>query len=171
MEKKELRKKYFTQFNEYKKKNTIEVELSIQQRLFDFFNQKISAKKKNIMAYQPLKSEIPILQLLQGIDCEIFIPEIVEKDLIPKSLLSGFKSDINEMDYVITPGLFVTENGFRLGRGGGYYDRLLNKVPVNKIIFVGYHWQVIKEIPLDIWDKPVGFIITEKNTIICLSRK
>jgi 5-formyltetrahydrofolate cyclo-ligase len=58
--------------------------------------------------------------------------------------------------------------GNRLGRGGGWYDRLLGELG-NNGIFVGlaYEFQMIESLPAASWDRRMHFILTEKNQIDC----
>ena len=56
----------------------------------------------------------------------------------------------------------------RLGYGGGYYDRYLNKMrKVKKLIKIGlaFSFQEIKKIPVNKYDQKLDFIITEKEII------
>ena len=55
---------------------------------------------------------------------------------------------ISRIDLVIVPGLAFTEEGRRLGRGAGYYDRFLKKFPEETpTIGIAFNIQVIAEIP------------------------
>ena len=47
--------------------------------------------------------------------------------------MGGTKIAPEEVDFVIVPGLSFDEQGHRLGRGGGYYDRLLNGAAAFKL--------------------------------------
>ena len=56
----------------------------------------------------------------------------------------------------------------RLGYGGGFYDRYLEKVSKIKKIFkigLGFSYQEIKKIPINKYDKKLDLIITEKKII------
>jgi len=56
----------------------------------------------------------------------------------------------------------------RLGYGGGFYDRYLEKVSKIKKIFkigLGFSYQEIKKIPINKYDKKIDLIITEKKII------
>ena len=54
----------------------------------------------------------------------------------------------------------------RIGYGGGFYDRYINKVKKSKkIITIGlaYSFQKVKEIKIKDYDIKLDFVITEKN--------
>lgn len=62
----------------------------------------------------------------------------------------------------ITPALSFNENGYRLGYGGGFYDRFSEKFGG---ISVGICYEsFMGEIPLEEFDRPVDILITEKET-------
>lgn len=66
----------------------------------------------------------------------------------------------------ITPALAFDEQGFRIGYGGGYYDRFLKEY--NGIsIGVAYDGMIIDSLPRDEFDLSVDMIVTERRTLIC----
>lgn len=67
---------------------------------------------------------------------------------------------------ILVPALCFDKKGYRLGYGKGYYDRFLENYP---FISIGlcYNSLVKNEIPIDRYDLPVDFIITEKQVISC----
>jgi 5-formyltetrahydrofolate cyclo-ligase len=69
---------------------------------------------------------------------------------------------------VFVPGLIFDCSGNRLGRGIGWYDRLLKQLS-NGAVFValGYDFQIVDEVPTDTWDERVHYVITEKRVIDC----
>ena len=69
---------------------------------------------------------------------------------------------------VFIPGLLFDRQGHRLGRGGGWYDRVLKGLG-DRGFFVGlaYEIQLVDDLPAESWDQRVHFIITEKNQIDC----
>jgi len=72
-----------------------------------------------------------------------------------------------EIDVVLVPGVVFTPAGYRIGYGGGYYDRFFSK---NKDIYkIGlcFDMQIADEIPIDLYDIPVDIIITEDRIIDC----
>lgn len=70
------------------------------------------------------------------------------------------------LDLLIVPGIVFDERGYRIGFGGGYYDRFLQNFQ-NKSLSIAAEWQVIQNIPIEKHDIPVQYIITEKRIIHC----
>lgn len=59
-------------------------------------------------------------------------------------------------DVVLVPGLAVDEQGYRLGRGGGSYDRALARVPVGTFTCVLlYDAEIGLTVPVEPHDRPV----------------
>ena len=98
----------------------------------------------------------------------------------PESLVSGARGtfepvgrrlgpdSIGTADVVITPGLAVSAEGHRLGRGGGSYDRALGRVPVGTftctLLYDG-EWPVA--VPTDPHDRPVTAVATPSGISLC----
>ncbi len=58
--------------------------------------------------------------------------------------------------------------GTRLGRGAGFYDRLLRRLePPPLCVGLAYEFQEVTDIPRDAWDVPVHYIITETEVVRC----
>ena len=56
----------------------------------------------------------------------------------------------------------------RLGYGGGFYDRYIEKIEkIKKVIKIGlaFSYQKVKIIPINQYDKKLDFIITEKKIL------
>jgi 5-formyltetrahydrofolate cyclo-ligase len=73
-------------------------------------------------------------------------------------------------DVLLVPGLSFDRKGYRLGYGGGFYDRTLAKLRLVKpvtAIGVAYHAQMVDEVAHDEFDAPLDFVMTEKETIAC----
>lgn len=75
--------------------------------------------------------------------------------------------DPKEIDLVIVPGVAFDRSGYRVGYGGGYYDRFLSKIPNVVKIAIAFHLQLIDKAPKEHFDIPVDYIVTEKEVISC----
>ena len=85
--------------------------------------------------------------------------------LTPKDEFLRF-IDPNEIDLVLVPGLIFAKNGYRVGYGGGYYDRFFSNLKPNVVkIGISFDLQVQDRVPTDQYDLPVDFILTEKRFI------
>ncbi|ARC31533.1 MULTISPECIES: 5-formyltetrahydrofolate cyclo-ligase [Bacillus] len=71
----------------------------------------------------------------------------------------------DEINLQIVPGVAYTERGERIGYGGGYYDRYLVRYK-GKTLSLAYDFQMVKQIPVEPFDKNVEKIITEKGTMV-----
>ncbi len=66
------------------------------------------------------------------------------------------------LDLILVPGVAFTRNGERLGRGGGFYDRLLASLPAHTCkIGVCFDAQILPEFPVESHDQRVDFLATE----------
>lgn len=74
-------------------------------------------------------------------------------------------ADPSEIELIVVPAVAFDRKGNRLGRGKGFYDRLLKTTNAIKI-GVGYEFQVFDELPSEPHDVPVDMIITQTETII-----
>ena len=73
---------------------------------------------------------------------------------------------IRSVDVALLPGLGWDRHGSRLGRGAGYYDRLLAS-PDWRAVRVGVFFalQEFPRLPIDDWDIPLDVIVTEREII------
>jgi 5-formyltetrahydrofolate cyclo-ligase len=74
-----------------------------------------------------------------------------------------------KIDLVVVPGLAFDEKGYRIGYGGGYYDRFLTRCPQALHVGLAYEIQMIECAFPSEWDIPVHKIITEDRIISCRS--
>lgn len=65
---------------------------------------------------------------------------------------------------VFVPGFAFTATGIRLGKGKGYYDRLLAGIP-SRILTIGvcFNQQLLEHIPVGEHDKSVHCVVTERQ--------
>lgn len=69
------------------------------------------------------------------------------------------------IDLLIVPGLAYSKDGFRIGFGGGYYDRFLSHYE-GKTISLAFSLQVFGQLPIEKHDLPVSKLITENEVIV-----
>jgi 5-formyltetrahydrofolate cyclo-ligase len=136
---------YFSKDNEVNTKNLIMTLLN---------------KPANISLPKIIKQNICLKQIAKIKDLEIGTFKIFE----PKSSCQTVK--LSEFDTIIVPCIAVDIDGNRIGRGKGFYDRLLcNKNKKTTIICLAYEFQVIDKIKPSIHDQAVDFIVTENRVI------
>jgi len=75
------------------------------------------------------------------------------------------------IDAVIVPGLAFDARGNRLGRGGGFYDRFLARLPrLTRTIGLAYDFQIIDEVPVDANDFSLDLVVTDRRVTRSRSR-
>lgn len=72
--------------------------------------------------------------------------------------------EIDNIELIVVPAVAYDRNGNRVGRGKGYYDRLLGRTRATKI-GVGYDFQLVDDIETEPHDVTMDIIITESGTI------
>lgn len=82
----------------------------------------------------------------------------------PRHELPGVKPD--ELDLLIVPGVAFGEEGERIGRGAGYYDRYLAAARGALRVAFAYDFQVLRQdVPQEPWDARMDWIVTERRVI------
>ena len=177
MLKSKLRKKIF---KIRKSKNNQNIKLSFK-KIFNLLKKK-NIKKKSIGGYFPVNFEVDDLDILKKFEkkkYEISLPVIkknfdmdfykwnstepliINKYGIPEPSLKSLKYP----DIILVPLLAFDERLYRLGYGGGYYDRYIEKAYKKKpFIKVGLALSVqkIDNVPTTKYDKKLDYIVTEK---------
>lgn len=70
------------------------------------------------------------------------------------------------IDLLIVPGVVFNRAGYRIGFGGGYYDRFLSCYQ-NRTISLAFSEQIQENLPIESHDLPVQTIITDLDIIDC----
>ena len=123
---------------------------------------------KTILLYHSLPDEVDTSSFLRlwKEDKRLLLPAVKGNNLIicnyhPEKLKTGSYGII---DMIIIPGVTFDKKRNRLGRGKGYYDRLLSQVAACKI-GVCYDCQITDFLPVEKHDIPMDYIITEAEII------
>ncbi|MCT4604765.1 MAG: 5-formyltetrahydrofolate cyclo-ligase [Marinisporobacter sp.] len=147
---------------------------------------------KNIMVYIDFRNEVKtnliiddLLRQNKEVCIPISVPQtkemILSKLLDPKKeLIKGTygilepkkeyirKVNPDALDLIIVPGVAFDRYGYRIGYGGGYYDRFLDKLSkATPSIGIAFDLQIVQKVPKDFFDHPVDYIVTEKEIILC----
>ena len=170
--------------------------LKIRKKNFDK-NVKINSNKfisflkinlpnlKNIGGYYPYNYEIDdleILDLLEKKQFNISLPIIKKNNQMnffkwsnndplkvnKFGILEPVSSKIFYPDILLVPLVGYDSNLNRLGYGGGFYDRYIEKIEkIKNVIKIGlaFSFQKIKSIPTNHYDKRLDFVITEKEIL------
>jgi 5-formyltetrahydrofolate cyclo-ligase len=140
---------------------------------------------KNIGGYYPSNYEIDDLDILDSLEkknCKISLP-IIKKDnqmnfynwsrndplkINKFGIPEPVSSKIFYPDILLVPLVAYDRSLNRLGYGGGYYDRYIEKIEkIKKVTKIGlaFSFQKILSIPISQYDKKLDFIVTEKEIL------
>lgn len=73
---------------------------------------------------------------------------------------------IGPVDLVLAPGVAFDDRCYRIGRGGGYYDRYLERLVGGIRMGVGFDYQLVDEVPHGYFDQRLDAVITPHRTIV-----
>lgn len=148
-----------------------------------FFDNQLLVKKlvatkeyqnaRNILIFYPLKYEVNLLSLLEDETKNFYLPKIDNENLLCCSYCkddelceSRFKTlepktkscDKNLIDLAIIPALCCDKNNYRLGYGGGFYDRFLKDFRGKKITCLSKEF-IVDCVFAEKYDIPVDLVI------------
>lgn len=72
------------------------------------------------------------------------------------------------VDLILVPAVACDEQGYRLGYGGGFYDRLLSSTEwaLKPTIGIIFEFAYLPQLPVESWDKPLQAVVTENQLVI-----
>lgn len=178
-DKKSLRKFYKEKRDALFKKGLI---CEISEKICIHLNE-IFKNAKNIMLFYPFGSELNILPVMEANrDKNFYLPKCMEKELIVVPYKTGdtlvlnkynIKEpdtepvlDIEILDIIVTPALCADKNCYRLGYGGGYYDRFFanKKLRAQKIVIVPDE-MLVEKLPCEEYDIKCDMVVTESELL------
>lgn len=87
--------------------------------------------------------------------------------------------ELAEIDFILLPGVAFARDGSRLGYGGGYYDKLLERIDATVIsrtvkpalVAAAFSMQLVGVIPQESTDRKVEWLLTEHEVIDCATER
>jgi 5-formyltetrahydrofolate cyclo-ligase len=167
------------------RKNNFNKNLKININNFISFLKLNTDSSNNLGGYYPSNYEIDdleILDLLEKKNFKISLPVVKKNNQMDffkwsnndplKINKFGIPEPISSKkfypDVLLVPLVGYDNDLSRLGYGGGYYDRYIEKIEkIKKVIKIGlaFSYQKIKNMPLSKYDKKLDFIITDKEIL------
>ena len=154
----------------------------ISKRLSIFLNYRHA---KTVMCYTPIKGEVntmPIVKMCFEDGKRVLLP-VLENGVIKPCIFTGYDSLSNgkfnilepsekdfvspdEIDLICVPGLAFNQGKYRLGFGGGYYDRFLPELRDDCFkVGIAFDFQIVAVLPIEIHDVRLDMIISEEQFI------
>jgi len=171
-----LRKKILV----YRKNNyrIVNLKYSLLKNIFKKFN---LLKNKKIGAYFPINYEIDCLEILKQLEksghkislpitkkgnkMDFFEWSFKEPLLIGKiGIPEPYSKKKVYPEILLVPLVAFNKYKSRLGYGGGYYDRYIQKIKnIKKILTIGvaFSFQEVRKLPINEHDKKLDYIFTE----------
>jgi len=142
---------------------------------------------RRLMLFLSMADELDTDPLVRGAleaGLEIYAPRTFKKTrkLLPVRVTSlealtrgtyGIREPVSEesvepgqLDAIVVPAVAFDRQGWRLGRGGGFYDRLIGGLPEGGLtVGVAYAMQIVDEVVREPHDEPVDLIVTEDEVL------
>lgn len=153
---------------------------AIASTLLNYIQQQ--QKSNVVLLYHSLPDEVcthELIHTLAAAGKTVLLPTVVGNDLqlheytgnhqLSASATFGIQesegpifTDYAKIDLAIVPGMAFTPQGDRLGRGKGYYDRLLPHLHC-PLVGLAFSFQIVPNIPCEPHDIRMHTIITETN--------
>lgn len=181
----DLRSLFLNFRNNIKKEQVLEASIQIKNK---FFQLKEVIDSEKFLIYHSYRNEVITHGMIKRLLMDrktVYLPYCLKKtNQLGISKINNLDTDliegtygikepkeraglpITELDVVVVPGIAFTYDGFRLGYGGGYYDRFLARLP-QKTLTIGLIYQslLVESLPVGKHDRQVEIIITEEEVI------
>jgi 5-formyltetrahydrofolate cyclo-ligase len=147
------------------------------------------AGARSVLFYASFRSEVSTEELIEASIAsskEVLLPKVDDENCaLTKHVIEGLQDvspgymgipepvtnlcmKVENIHLIVVPGMAFDLAGWRIGYGGGYYDRLLARVRgVRPIVALAYEAQIREDIPHMEHDVPMDAIVTEERVIRC----
>lgn len=176
MDKKELRKKYTKVRAEVEDKDLKDKLIRKNLRKLDLYK-----KARSVFVFISYRSEVDTKGIIDDILADgkkLLVPLVKGSEMIAVEVkgiddLEPNKmgilepkdgEEVTEVDLTLTPGLAFDKAGYRLGYGGGYYDKFFSKVDTIRM-GIGYYDQFVESLVHEDYDKPLQYLVTDRGLI------
>src|SRR5712691_381246 len=156
----------------------------VMSRLFDLPALHMA---RTVLSFSSFGSEVPtegIVRRLQDEGRRVLLPFVEGQDMEAAEVPAGdplVASDYgpmeptertavhpSEVDVLLVPALAFDRLGYRVGYGGGHYDRYLARLGPRAVrIGIAFHAQLVPAVPHGVEDEPVDVVVTEAETDDC----
>jgi 5-formyltetrahydrofolate cyclo-ligase len=157
----------------------------ICQQLQTFLAAQVPAAS-SILAYWPYRQEPDISILFRSPDYQWVLPRCLPDrelawhrwcwgDLLVANRYGLLEPsvtaplvDLAEVSVLMLPAVAIDQQGYRLGYGGGYFDRLLSNENWQPLMTIGvvFDFAYLPLLPVDNWDRPVAAVCTESGMVV-----
>lgn len=145
------------------------------------------ARARSVLVFSSFGSEVPTARILTRLAGEgrlVALPRLAGEELevrayrpgdpvarAPFGALEPVGGELippEELDVVVVPGLAFDRRGYRVGYGGGYFDRFLPRTRPDALrVGICFHLQLVEEVPHGPGDVPVDAVVTDREVVRC----
>jgi 5-formyltetrahydrofolate cyclo-ligase len=138
-----------------------------------------------VLAFASIGNEVrlaPLIDAMWAAGKRVALPRVVDGELelgladagttlvegafsVPEPPEDAEKVQPDEVQLVLVPALAVDPRGYRIGYGGGYYDRLLPRLERACACAVAYDFQLVAEVPQLPFDVAVDLVVTDRRVL------
>jgi 5-formyltetrahydrofolate cyclo-ligase len=126
--------------------------------LWPLLEESLAEKKVVALPHFNSATNSYVARRVENLTAEIFAGKFRAREPHSKCV----EISLAKIDLTLVPGVAFDLQGYRLGRGKGFYDRLLEKVRGVKC-GVGFDEQIVSEVPIESHDAKLDFILTPTN--------
>lgn len=153
----------------------LDIELISAKILSKILALKAYQEAKNIMLFYPKKNEVDLAGLFNDTSKNFFLPKVNDSELLICPYKLGDELILSKLqvmepasnpsaasiDLIIVPALMVDKKNYRLGYGGGFYDRFLKTQTQALKITPIPSALIIENLPQNDFDQKIDLIISE----------
>lgn len=143
------------------------------------------ASARTVLAYHSMPREVDthtLLEVLRESGHTVLLPHILGNGRLELRRYDGAASlqpsrhfhilepvgeaftHLQSIDLALVPGVAFTLSGQRLGRGGGYYDRLLPQLTAARCVGLAFPFQLVEQLPTEPHDVRLHQVLVPPST-------